>query len=216
MSAIAIDKHSALVLIDLQKGILALPALLGPDGIKTRARRLAAAFRASTLPVRVKLAFSADGGDLPPGRALMSGRESAPPAAYSEFPEDFPPHPGDIIVVKRHWGAFTGTELDLQLRRRGVTQIVLAGIATSMGVESTARSAWEHSYNLIFAEDAITDLDAGSHTHTFTKIFPHLGEIATTQQIIDTLNGRSAGLEAGPAAGGPITRASRRSENAGI
>jgi nicotinamidase-related amidase len=141
MSAIAIDKRSALVLIDLQKGILALPALLGPDDIKTRARRLAAAFRASTLPVRVKLAFSADGGDLPPGRALMPGRESAPPAAYSEFPEDFPPHPGDIIVVKRHWGAFTGTELDLQLRRRGVTQIVLAGIATSMGVESTARSA---------------------------------------------------------------------------
>jgi nicotinamidase-related amidase len=73
-----------------------------------------------------------------------------------------------------------------------VTQIVLAGIATSMGVESTARSAWENSYNLIFAEDAITDIDAGSHTHTFTKIFPQLGEIATTKQIIDTLNDRSA------------------------
>ena len=124
--------------------------------------------------VRVKLAFSADGGDLPPGRALIPGPQSAPPAAYSEFPEDFPPHPGDIIVVKRHWGAFTGTELDLQLRRRGVTQIVLAGISTSIGVESTARSAWENSYNLIFAEDAITDVDAASHTHTFTKIFPHL------------------------------------------
>ena len=162
--------------------------------------------------VRVKLAFSADGGDLPPGRALIPGPQSAPPAAYSEFPEDFPPHPGDIVVVKRHWGAFTGTELDLQLRRRGVTQIVLAGISTSIGVESTARSAWENSYNLIFAEDAITDVDAASHAHTFTKIFPHLGEIAATGQIIDTLNGRSAG----PAAGGSITHISRRSENAGL
>jgi nicotinamidase-related amidase len=69
--------------------------------------------------------------------------------------------------------------LVLQLRRRGVTQIVLAGISTSMGVESTARSAWENSYNLIFAEDAITDVDAASHTHTFTKIFPHLCDRAT-------------------------------------
>ena len=97
-----------------------------------------------------------------------------------------------------------------------MTQIVLAGISTSIGVESTARSAWENSYNLIFAEDAITDVDAASHTHAFTKIFPHLGEIATTQQIIDTLEGRSMSLEASPAVGGPITRTSRRSENAGI
>ena len=105
MSAITIDERSALVLIDLQKGILALPTLLGPDDIKNRARRLAAAFRATGLPVvRVELAWSADGGDLPPGRALIPGPQSALPAAYSEFPEDFPPHPGDIIVVKRHWG----------------------------------------------------------------------------------------------------------------
>jgi nicotinamidase-related amidase len=193
MAAITIDQRSALVLIDLQKGILALPTLLGQDHIKDRARRLAVAFRAHTLPVvRVKLAFSADGGDLPPGRALIPGPQSAPPAAYSEFPEDFPPHPGDIVLVKRHWGAFTGTELDLQLRRRGVTQIVLAGISTSMGVESTARSAWEHSYNLIFVEDAITDTDAASHAHTFTKIFPRLGEIATTEQFVGTLLSRSA------------------------
>ena len=199
MSTITIDERSALVLIDLQKGILALPTLLSPDDIKDRARRLAAAFRASTLPVvRVKVAWSADGGDLPPGRALIPGPKSAPPAAYSEFPEDFPPHPGDIILVKRHWGAFTGTELDLQLRRRGVTQIVLAGISTSIGVESTARSAWENSYNLTFVEDAITDVDAASHSHAFTKIFPKLGEIATTEQVIGTLKARSAGQPAAP------------------
>jgi nicotinamidase-related amidase len=198
MSAVTIDKRPALVLIDLQKGILALPTLLSQDDIKNRARQLAAAFRANALPVvRVKVAWSADGGDLPPGRSLVPGPETVPPAGYSEFPEDFRPEPGDIILVKRHWGAFTGTELDLQLRRRGVTQIVLAGISTSMGVESTARSAWEHSYNLIFAEDAITDVDAASHTHTFTKIFPRLGEIAATEQIIDVLKGRSASQPGG-------------------
>jgi nicotinamidase-related amidase len=89
---------------------------------------------------------------------------------------------------------------------------VLAGISASMSVESTARSAWENSYHLTSAEDAITEVDAASHTHTFTKIFPHLGEIATTEQIIDTLKGRSVGL----GVEGSITRASRRSENAGI
>jgi nicotinamidase-related amidase len=87
MSTITIDKRPALILIDLQKGILALPTLIDPDEIKTRAGRLAAAFRANTLPVvRVKLAWSADGGDLPPGRALMPGPESAPPTAYSDSP----------------------------------------------------------------------------------------------------------------------------------
>jgi nicotinamidase-related amidase len=213
MSTITIDERSALVLIDLQEGILALPTLLSPGDIKNRARRLAAAFRASALPVvRVKVAFSADGGDLPPGRSLIPGPKSAPPAAYSEFPEDLPAQPGDIILVKRHWGAFTGTELDLQLRRRGVTQIVLAGIATSMGVESTARSAWENGYSLIFAEDAITDVDAASHRHTFTKIFPHLGEISTTEQIIDTLKGRSASQ---PGSAGPASARFRRIHPAG-
>ena len=212
MSTITIDERSALVLIDLQDGILALPTLLSSDHIKNRARLLAAAFRASALPVvRVKVAFSADGGDLPPGRSLIPGPRSAPSGAYSEFPEDFPPQPGDIIIVKRHWGAFTGTELDLQLRRRGVTQIVLAGISTSMGVESTARSAWESSYNLIFAEDAITDVDAASHRHTFTKIFPHLGEISTTEQIIDALKGRSAQ----PGSAGPPGARFRRIHPAG-
>jgi nicotinamidase-related amidase len=104
MSAPTIDERPALVLIDLQKGILALPTLVSPDDMKNRARQLAAAFRAHTLPVvRVKLAFSADGGDLPPGRALIPGPQSAPPAVYSEFPEDFAPHP-----ATSSWSSGTG------------------------------------------------------------------------------------------------------------
>ena len=44
---------------------------------------------------------------------------------------------GDIVITKRQWGAFHGTELDLQLRRRGIRGIVLGGIATNFGVEFT-------------------------------------------------------------------------------
>jgi isochorismate hydrolase len=80
----------------------------------------------------------------------------------------------------------------------------ILALPTLIGVESTARSAWENSYNLIFVEDAITDVDSSSHAHNFTKIFPRLGEIATTEQIIDTLKGRSMD----PAVGGSITRVS--------
>lgn len=188
MAEINLDKNTALVLIDLQKGILALPTAVPSDHILEQGTRLAAAFHGGNLPVvRVKVAWSADGGDLPATRVTKPGPTAAPPAAFSEFPDDFLPADNDIVITKRHWGAFTGTELDLQLRRRGVTQIVLAGISTSIGVESTARSAWEHNYNLTFVEDATTDVDVDSHSHSFAKIFPRLGEIATTEDVIAAL-----------------------------
>ena len=180
-----VDQHSALVLIDLQQGILDLPVMTPAEEILARAARLADAFRSHDLPVvRVRVAWSADGGDLPPAHTEVPGPLKPPPAAFSQFPPTFPSAPGDILIVKRHWGAFTGTELDLQLRRRGVTHIVLAGISTSFGVESTARAAWEHGYDLTVVSDATTDTDAGSHANSFTKIFPRLGEIATTDQIV--------------------------------
>src|SRR5204863_3770796 len=91
-------------------------------------------------------------------------------------------HPGDITVTKRNWGAFHGTDLDVQLRRRGITQIVLTGVATSIGVESTARAAYEHGYNVTLATDAMTDLAAESHEHSLTRIFPRLGESGTTAE----------------------------------
>ncbi|MFE5827744.1 hydrolase [Streptomyces erythrochromogenes] len=190
MSEVILDNHTALVLIDLQNGVLGLPTVTPSGQILKQGIRLADAFRAKGLPVvRVKVAWSPDGGDLPSGPAERPGPAAAPPAAFSEFPSELTADGNeDIVITKRHWGAFTGTELDLQLRRRGITGIVLAGISTSIGVESTARSAWEHSYHLVFAEDATTDTDADSHTHTFSKIFPRLGQVSTTQEIITGLN----------------------------
>jgi nicotinamidase-related amidase len=90
-------------------------------------------------------------------------------------------------VTKRNWSAFYGTDLDLQLRRRGVTQIVLAGIATSIGVESTARAAHEHGYHVTLATDAMADRDADAHANSIGRIFPRLGETGTTADIIALL-----------------------------
>ena len=91
------------------------------------------------------------------------------------------------MVTKQQWGAFYGTDLDLQLRRRGVTQVVVTGIATSIGVESTARAANEHGYNVTVVTDAVTDMDGGAHDNSIEKIFPRLGETDTTEAIVKLL-----------------------------
>jgi nicotinamidase-related amidase len=95
--------------------------------------------------------------------------------------------PSDFVITKHHWGAFHGTELDLQLRRRHITTIVLCGIATNIGVESTARCAFEYGYDQIFVEDAMAALSAEEHGLTVAKIFPRIGLVRNTTQILDDL-----------------------------
>lgn len=188
---------TALVLIDLQQGIL--PYAKAPrDGaaVLAKAAPLAAAFRAAKgLVVLVKVGFSADGGDVLKARVDTPNPPGAPPADWLAQPAGLPSEPGDLHILKRQWGAFYGTELDLQLRRRGIKTIVLAGIATSIGVESTARNAWELGYDIVFAEDATSGPDAGSHAHSFEKIFPRLGRVRQTADVL-------AALERGAGGGG--------------
>ncbi|WP_205187151.1 isochorismatase family protein, partial [Burkholderia sp. LMG 13014] len=100
--------------------------------------------------------------------------------------------PGDHLVTKKTWGAFTGTDLDAHLKAAGVTQIVLTGIATSIGVESTARQAHELGYNVTLAVDAMTDLNADAHVNSVERLFPRLGETGTTQDIVALLDRRGA------------------------
>ncbi|WP_327352314.1 hydrolase [Streptomyces sp. NBC_01304] len=189
MPATTLDPRTALVLIDLQNGILGLPTVTPSADVLGQGARLAEAFRAKGLPVvLVRVGWSQDGGDLPVGRSDAGRMAAAPPAAFSEFPAELGPQDGDIVITKHHWGAFTGTELDLQLRRRGVTQIVLAGIATSIGVESTARSAWELGYHLTLVEDACTDTNAEAQASSLKNIFPRLSEVDTTDRVIELLS----------------------------
>ena len=180
---------TALVLIDLQQGIL--PYAKAPydaAAVLAHAAPLAAAFRAAKAPVvLVKVGFSADGGDALKAIVDAPNPPGAPSANWMADTAELPPQPGDIHIVKRQWGAFHGTELDLQLRRRGIRTIVLAGIATSIGVESTARSAWELGYDLVFAEDATSGPDAGTHANSFEKIFPRLGRVRRTADVLAAL-----------------------------
>ena len=191
MPATTLDPRTALVVIDLQRGIVGHPVQphSAADTI-SRSAELAAAFRKRGLPVvLVNVDFSADGGDVPPGRTEGPASGGALPEGWAELVAELDVQPTDLRVTKRNWGAFHGTGLDVQLRRRGITGIVLTGIATSIGVESTARSAHEHGYNVTVATDASSDLDADSHHHSISKIFPRLGETATTAEILALLEG---------------------------
>ncbi|MEU9458082.1 isochorismatase family protein [Streptomyces sp. NPDC058322] len=182
MTATTLDPRTALVVIDLQKGIVGRETAHPVAGIVANSVALADAFRAKGLPV--VLVHVVDGA---PGRNETPMGGGRPPADWADIVPELGPRDGDIVVTKRTWGAFHGTDLDLRLRRGGITQVVLAGIATSIGVESTARSAYEHGYNVTIATDAVTDMDADAHRNSVEKIFPRLGETDTTEAIVALL-----------------------------
>lgn len=189
MPVTTLDPASALVVIDMQKGILAMPTVHPTTGVLANVARLVEGFRVKERPVvLVRVGWSPSGGD-----ALKSRTQSAPvsgkrPANFFEYADELRADAQrDILVHKRQWGAFYGTDLDLQLRRRGVTNIVLCGISTSIGVESTARDAWERGYNLTFAADGMTDLSEDAHERALQLIFPRIGEIGSVDEILALL-----------------------------
>jgi nicotinamidase-related amidase len=179
-----LDDTAALLIIDLQKGIVAAPLVHPAVDIVQRAARLARAFRERNLPVvLVNVAGRA------PGRTDAGPPTSAFPPDWTDLAPELERQPSDHLVTKQRAGAFIGTALDDILRQGGVTQIFLAGISTSIGVESTARSAYDLGYNVVFVLDAMTDRDAEAHRVTLEKIFPRLGETTTTNDLLKMLRG---------------------------
>lgn len=187
-------RTTALVLIDLQEGIVSRPLVPHTgSAVVERSVLLARTLApAGGLVVAVHVAFSADGADrltqpvdsptpVPAGGLPPNWAELVPDVAALE--------PG-VIVTKRQWGAFYGTELDLQLRRRGINTIILAGIATNFGVESTAREAWQHGYAAVIAEDACASMTPEMHAFSIEKIFPRISRVRSTAEIAEALRAR--------------------------
>ena len=187
MPVTALDPRTALVVIDLQKGVLGMDTQPhSAADVLERTKTIADAFRARDLPVvLVRVSFGPDGADAPPGRTEAPPR-GAFPDGWDVLDESLL-HEGDIVVTKHNWGAFHGTDLDVQLRRRGVTQVVLTGVATSAGVESTARAAHEHGYHVTLVTDAMADRSPEIHDHSTGTVFPRLGETGTTAEVLALL-----------------------------
>lgn len=190
MTDLVVDpRTTALVAIDLQNGVIGMatePRL--PSVVVAQTLRLADALRAKGgFIVWVRVA-TVDGKDM-----LRPLLDAAPPWTgprppdWSELVPELGVQPLDHVLTKKQWGAFYGTDLDLQLRRRGIQTIVLTGIATSIGVESTARAAFEHGYQQILVEDAMASRSTAEHNHTVQLIFPRLGRVRSTQDVLEAL-----------------------------
>ena len=185
-------QKTALILIDLQQGLLSMP-LAPHSGAKLvdNALRLAAALKklgGVVIPVRV--AFSEGYVDRP-GQFVdqpMSLPAEGLPAGWSDFPKELDALEADIVITKRQWSAFYGTELDLQLRRRGITHVIIGGIATNFGAESTARDAWQHDYAVIVAADLCSTFSEEMHQFALEKVLPRVAKIRSTDEIIAKLN----------------------------
>lgn len=174
---------TALVLIDLQAGIVGGDK--GPRSgaaVVSAAKDLAARFREAGAPVvLVHVGF---GPHELPSRTVDTPSLPADgtPAAFMQLVDGLRQE-GDVVVLKHHWGAFTGTDLDLQLRRRGVKTVVIGGIATNFGVESTARAAWELSYDVVIVEDVTTSRSAMLHEFAIQHIFPQISRVVTAETV---------------------------------
>ncbi|MEU9838094.1 isochorismatase family protein [Actinomadura sp. NPDC048032] len=160
---------SGLVLIDLMPRIVALP--LAPhsgEDVLDRCRALAGAFRAQGRPVVLVRVERPNVAEQPTGSELAPGLQE----------------PGDVVVVKQTIGAFHGTDLDERLRERGVRTLVFGGLVTSMGVESTARVASDHGYDLEFVADAMSDRTAEEHDFAVRRTFPRFGTVRNTTDYL--------------------------------
>lgn len=184
MPLTVIDPRCALVVVDLQKGIVDRPGLQPPGRtVVARAAALAQAFRRQNLPVVLVNATGAAPGRVDRRTPLPEVRDPD----WADLADELDAQPGDHLVTKQRRSAFQDTGLDALLRGMEVTQLVLAGISTTSGVESTARSAYDHGYHVVVAIDAVADGDPAAHANSIERIFPKLGETTTTDAILEML-----------------------------
>jgi nicotinamidase-related amidase len=188
-TAVTIDpKTTALVLIDLQHGTAGMQlAPYSAQDVVARSANLAAAFRqqgGTVVYVRVDIAQILT---LPVDLSFRDPNGPPPPPIASQLLPEAGCQEGDLQITKRQWGAFYGTDLDQQLRRRGVRTIMIGGIATNFGVESTARAAFDCGYEIIFIEDASTTISAEAHNFAMQTIFPLMGRVRKTDELLHSL-----------------------------
>jgi nicotinamidase-related amidase len=178
-----IDPTAALVVVDLQEGIVALPLAHPVAEVIERVTTLARHFRGKGMPVvLVNVAGTPTGRTdqgTPTPRTLPDG--------WTDLVKDLDQQPTDIKVTKHARSAFTNTALADQLRERGITQVVVTGIATSSGVESTARDAHEQGFHVTLPTDAMTDSDQARHDHSVKNVFPRIAETGTTEEALAAL-----------------------------
>lgn len=181
---------TALVLVDLQVGVTAMPLAPHPaEVVVGNAARLVAGFRQAGATVTFVRVSYGEGNVLVVRVPSDGGWDFDPPAGWDTLDPRLGAAEGDVVVTKHVVSAFHGTDLDLQLRRRGITTLVVGGVATHMGVEGTVRTAHDHGYAQILVEDAMSAITAEQHAWATTELFPLLGHVRTTDEVLAALPG---------------------------
>ncbi len=174
-------RSTALVLIDLQNGVLGRKLEpLSADELLERSKALAGRFRAEGAPV--VLVNAAPATDETRAVDEPSALPKTLPAGFVDLAPGLV-EPGDLRITKTSWGAFSIHELDRELRKRGVRTIVLGGVATQFGVESTARQAWELGYELVIVRDATTSIAIEAHDNSMRRIFPRIARVTDSDAL---------------------------------
>lgn len=188
MAELKLDpKKTALVIIDLQNGIVGMStAPHAAAKVIENSQKLAAAFRACSATVVYVRVDLNDFLKLPADAPFTLG-DGPLPAALSEIAPSAGFQPGDILITKRHWGAFAGTELERTLKSRGVETVVITGISTNAGVESTVRQGTGLGFAFVVVEDACASHDAAHHRFAVENTFPRLGRVRKTDEVIAAL-----------------------------
>jgi nicotinamidase-related amidase len=181
-------EKTALVLIDLQGGIVGMSTAPYPaSDVVERSRRLADAFHSKGVPVIYVRVDFMDFLQLPVDAPQRDPNAPPFPPEASEIVPEAGYQAGDLLITKRHWGAFAGTDLEQELRKRKIETVVLGGIATNIGVESTARQGTGLGFAFVVAEDACTSINAEAHRFAFETIFPRLAKVRKTDEVITAL-----------------------------
>ena len=185
MAELQLDpKKTALVLIDLQNAIVGMnPMPHTAAQVVENSKKLADAFRGQGAPVVYVRVDLNDFVNLPVDQPHNRGDKPLPAAASEITPSAGFQH-GDILVTKRHWGAFAGTDLEQQLKSRGIDTVVLTGISTNVGVESTARQGTGLGFAFVLVEDACSAQSAEQHRFAFEHIFPRITRVRSTDEVL--------------------------------
>lgn len=193
MAELTIDPTTtALVAIDLQHGIVNLETVPHDsyDVVKRTAQIAESLRKKGGYAMFVRVTNAEDGAD-----AIKVEADVIPPASpapkpshWADLVNELGVGKNDVIITKRQWGAFYGTDLELHLRRRGIKTIVMTGIATNIGVESTARDAYERGFNQIIVEDACAALSEEAHNHSFNTTFGRFAKVRSTEQVLEALS----------------------------
>lgn len=184
-----IPDRTALVVIDLQKGITSMPVFPRSSvEVISNATLIAREFRKKDIQVFLVRVLPSPPLGLRPVSDAQAPIPRELPSEWADIVPELGPEEGDVVITKRQWGAFYGTELEMQLRRRAIDTIVLCGISTNIGVESTARFAYEFGFSQIFVEDAMAARSVEEHRLAVGTVFPRMGLVRSTAEVLQALS----------------------------